>query len=842
MDSRSRARMASCGLRSLAILVAAVALATRLITAYFTSDVLPLPANTEVANPPLANRVLLVVLDGLRYDTALKTQIMPNLRQLAMHGASGLSMTGELTMTVNGVRCIGAGVNPTLSDYLQVRAVTFDNPFAALAARGGRIALVGTGTWQSQFGAYANIAVARDPSMDRAEFVDSVNGADRIYVEQALRIVRRNDWDLVVLHLPGIDMASHRWTAFAEPFRVKARAVDTDLGRLIDAAGSNTTIVITSDHGSGERGHHGSGEPEARRTPIILAGRGIAAGVRLSIRQIDIAATLAILFGLPIPASSEGWVMTSALDAPAAVRDRIVAANRAQLAHYARAYAAARAIPEPAFADDDPHAMSDWLSAVQSGATLVPALWAAVLAITAVLLIVGEWSGLSWRASVVWWILALLGGLAIGSTAPGLAVAGGALAVSLVAFWQEPRARRPRVVATVVGVLAVLESAMAMWRLHYRMVEILVDHVEGRLRTPSEVMAAVLVGVAVAIAARPLRSILRNGPPANGWRWTTLAVLFTLSAVGDVLALPAGIGAGILAALIVADRSHLPGAFILVGVAILAIACERLHALDHAALGVLAPLLCVALAATRARQLGRPALVALAAVATCAAVIRAAGVPPDLYRALLVVCGVGLWVLPICQPGAARVETLGYAALVMLSVFCRPAQVPGLLVIAFAAGVLGRLVARSERDDRAVLWATLFAISVRLGYFALFEHAFSLGKLELWLGFMGNSGGESFGAMIVELKFALAFTVALALVTAELARRVRWRVVGCCGAFLLLRVGHIVLSMTIARGTVHSPHADVAPVFLTLVMLATLVAFAVVLAAVGPRAGDERAV
>jgi len=129
----------------------------------------------------------------------------------------------------------------------------------------------------------------------------------------------------------------------------------------------------------------------------------------------------------------------------------------------------------------------------------------------------------------------------------------------------------------------------------------------------------------------------------------------------------------------------------------------------------------------------------------------------------------------------------------------------------------------------------------RYGYFALFEHAFSLGKLELWLGFMGNSGGERFGAMIVELKFALAFTVALALVTAELTPRVRWRVVGCCGAFLLLRVGHIVLSMTIARGTVHSPHADVAPVFLTLVMLATLVAFAVVLAAVTPRARDERA-
>ncbi len=473
-------------LRSFALVAVAVALAITLVAGYFTSDLLPLPVNTEVANAPLTKRVLLVVLDGLRHDTALETPIMPNLRRLAARGAGGVARTGELTMSELGVRCIGTGVTPTLADFLHLQPVTFDNPLAALAARGGRVALVGSGTWGLQFGAFAAIHFPSDQRMKLAEIYDGVEGPDRIFMEQALGVIGAGDWDLLVVHLPGIDDASHRWTAFSEKFRVKARATDGDLQRLVDAAGPDTTVIVTSDHGTSERGNHGGGEPDARLTPIVLAGPGIAAGVKLSVRQNDIAPTLAVLLGLPIPATSEGRVMLTALAVPDDVRARIAAANQAQLDRYARAYAAARSLTPPRLDGDDPYAFSDWLAGVRSEASLVPALWAGVLAAGAALLLIGGGLPRSRPAIALWSVVGVLAVLGAAEVAPGLAIAAAAVGAVVVLAGLEPGLRRVRPIAWMVVAIAVTEVALAEWRLHYRVAELALDDLERKLHTTSE--------------------------------------------------------------------------------------------------------------------------------------------------------------------------------------------------------------------------------------------------------------------------------------------------------------------------------------------------------------------
>ncbi len=186
--------------------------------------------------------------------------------------------------------------------------------------------------------------------------------------------------------------------------------------------------------------------------------------------------------------------------------------------------------------------------------------------------------------------------------------------------------------------------------------------------------------------------------------------------------------------------------------------------------------------------------------------------------------------LPLAQPCAARAETLGKPALVRVALLCRPAQVPGVLALALAARALGKLATRvtDERGDEpaAILGASLFAVGIRMAFLALFEHAFSFSKLELWLAFVGTENDKVVGAIVIVLKFMLAFVVTLGLVTADLAPRVRWRVIEVCGAFMLLRIAHIVLSMTVARGTVHSPYHEVGPRFLTLVMAVSVALFA----------------
>jgi hypothetical protein len=61
-------------------------------------------------------------------------------------------------------------------------------------------------------------------------------------------------------------------------------------------------------------GGHGGDEPETVSIPLVLAGRGVREGVTGTARQIDVAATIAALTGLPIPGGSEGRVLREALD------------------------------------------------------------------------------------------------------------------------------------------------------------------------------------------------------------------------------------------------------------------------------------------------------------------------------------------------------------------------------------------------------------------------------------------------------------------------------------------------------------------------------------------------
>jgi hypothetical protein len=123
----------------------------------------------------------------------------------------------------------------------------------------------------------------------------------------------------------------------------------------------------------------------------------------------------------------------------------------------------------------------------------------------------------------------------------------------------------------------------------------------------------------------------------------------------------------------------------------------------------------------------------------------------------------------------------------------------------------------------AVLVASLACISVRLGLFALFEGAFRFSQIEVDVGYTGNPGTDHLtGGLLVSLKLVLAYVVPLALVTARMTSAERWRVLAGCVAFTLLRIGHVVLSMTITRGTFYSPYEDTGHLLFLVAMLGSL--------------------
>ncbi|HJZ83569.1 MAG TPA: alkaline phosphatase family protein [Polyangia bacterium] len=775
---------ASILLRAAAAGALALALLRSVLAVYFSAEIVPLPPGDEVAAPRLAERVLLIVIDGLRHDTALESGWMPGLERLGAGGAAGVALAGQVTMTGLGVRTIGTGTSPALADLLldpELPPFEHDSPLARLHARGGRIVFVGNPAWRELFGRH----LARDDSspgtVEILALVDNIYAADALWVRRALRLLERDDWELAIVHLGGVDNASHRFTPFGPAFRHKVGLTDRDIGRLVARAGARTTVIVTSDHGTSARGHHGSAEPEARRTPLVLAGPGIRPGVRLEARQIDLAPTLAVLLGLPLPAPSEGRVLTEALALEPVEESAVRAANARQLARYAHAYAAAHGLQPPAVAPTASglRALSDWIERARSRASVIPPAWAAALALFALGHLVRRRRSASADAA---WALAAAAGLGNlagdGRSLPASALALGAAA--LAAALELRTAPRPRPLAALVGggLLCGVELLVAWWRLHRRAVEIFLADLSRAAPRGLGLLALCAGGLAIVAGALYLRRRLAwwAGP------WAAVGALALLAALQDSLAIPSAICAGALV-LVAALPEH---------------PVRRL------------------VGAARALRPRAPALV-LVAFGAAAVTVRTLGNPPVAYHWLLEAGGAALLITAACQRGPRALETLGLGAALLLAVLSRPAQIPLLAALTVCALVAGRI------ELRWPLFPAVILIALRFGLFALYEGAFELSRLEVWLGYEGNPGTQvAWGASVIGLKFVLAFVLAAALVTARLSAALRRQVLGLAAAFLVLRIGHVILSMTLARGTFYSPYVDAGQLLFTFAMLASL--------------------
>jgi hypothetical protein len=788
-----RARVSS----ALAVAAVAFALIRSIAAVWFTSEVIATPPTSEIAAPALADRVLLVVVDGLRYDTALESGLMPHLQALARDGSAGLSMATQVTMTGLGVRTLGTGTTPALADILlesKLPAVTFDNVFASVRRRGGHVAWLGNPSWKELFGDSIDIDAKIERELDMLARADNVWAADRVIVRRAARLVAKGDWQLAVVHIGGLDNASHRFTPFGAEFQRKARATDDDLARLVAAATSGTAIIITSDHGTSDRGHHGSGETITRRTPLVFTGTAIARHHTLDARQTDVAPTIAALLGLPIPAPSEGQILLDALDAPPATLDALRAANLRQLDRYASAYASAHDL-DPPHLDATPDGMrrlGDWIEDTRERASIVPLVWALALGLIALVL----FGAPTTIAPAIAAVAAAWTGAGDGrSLAPAVIALAAASVAAVFALRDLPRRR----IAVGAIVLVAIEAAMIAWKLNHRFVEMKMHDIYGVFAISDAAFQRAMTAVAGIVAV----VVARRWWPAS--RWSVIAVVVVASALADSLAIPAAIAGGMAAATVGANRRER----IAIAVAALAgIAGFALVDVDSRVFDIAAPL---ALAALGVIVVTDPrSRVTIAVLGVAAVAVRVADNPAIPYRLTLAAIAVAAVVL--------RGEVLGWGGAIALAMLSRSGQLPGLVAWTAFAGLAGRV-----RRDGDLLAPTLIAIGFRFACFALFEGVFEFSHLEVWLAYEGNPGAEvAFGAAIIAIKLALPLVVGLALATTNLAPASRRTVVAWTAAFLCLRIAHIAMSMTVARGTFYSPYLDSGQLVFTYLMLASV--------------------
>lgn len=95
-----------------------------------------------------------------------------------------------------------------------------------------------------------------------------------------------DDTELIFLHLQSPDLAGHRYGFMSSQYLDAVRAVDTQIGRLLDVIDGNAAIadslavVLTADHGgaAGEKGHNSRTTLENYRVPFAAWGAGTAPG------------------------------------------------------------------------------------------------------------------------------------------------------------------------------------------------------------------------------------------------------------------------------------------------------------------------------------------------------------------------------------------------------------------------------------------------------------------------------------------------------------------------------------------------------------------------------------
>jgi hypothetical protein len=260
-------------------------------------------------------RLVFILVDALREDTALDARVMPYLAQLRQRGATATMHSRPPSYSQPAYATLLVGAWPDLNDgpaanleYEDIPTFTQDNLFSAAHRVGLKTALSGYNWFQR---------LVPQEAVDISYYTE---GEDRLADEQvvaaAIPWLQTDAYQLILIHLDQVDYAGHHEGGPRDPrWNEAARRAD-DLIRQI--AGyldlSQDTILVLSDHGQIDAGGHGGDEAVALTEPFVLAGAGIVPGEYGAIGMVDVAPTLAALLGANLPATSQGRPLTEMLE------------------------------------------------------------------------------------------------------------------------------------------------------------------------------------------------------------------------------------------------------------------------------------------------------------------------------------------------------------------------------------------------------------------------------------------------------------------------------------------------------------------------------------------------
>ncbi|MCL7042223.1 hypothetical protein MKW94_028598 [Papaver nudicaule] len=285
---------------------------------------------------PAFDRLILMVVDGLPAEfvlgrddqppTKAMMEAMPYTQSLLSHGKAIGYHAKAAPPTVTMPR-LKAMVSGAIGGFLDVafnfnsQAFRDDNLLGQLYRIGWKMVMLGDETWIKLF-----------PRLfTRHDGVSSFYVKDTIEVDHNVSRhlgaeLTATDWDLLILHYLGLDHVGHTGGRSSILMIPKLKEMDeviqkihTSLDLSQDSSNGRTLLMVVSDHGMTENGNHGGSSYEETDSLALFVGIGsklpdYASATRKTASQVDVAPTLALLFGVPIPKNNIGVLMTEAFD------------------------------------------------------------------------------------------------------------------------------------------------------------------------------------------------------------------------------------------------------------------------------------------------------------------------------------------------------------------------------------------------------------------------------------------------------------------------------------------------------------------------------------------------
>lgn len=282
-------------------------------------ETLPLSEMPIPVEPPTAEHVVIVVIDGLRLDVSRQ---LPAINGLRAQGADRAIQVGQPSFSLPGWTVIGTGAWQEQSGFTTnytTESIPLDTLFTEAKRAGLTMAIVGSTGWGQLYASGVDTLRLKEENAD--EYVNLTGDLqfDQEMADSALDVLQDQP-NLMLIHLLSTDSAGHGWGGTSPEYLQAAQNADSLIARILEAINlSDTAVFVTADHGHIDRGGHGGWEPVVLEIPLVSAGVGIRAGEYPQAQQSAIAPTVAALLGLAIPAHNQGVILFDQLDLPAAV-------------------------------------------------------------------------------------------------------------------------------------------------------------------------------------------------------------------------------------------------------------------------------------------------------------------------------------------------------------------------------------------------------------------------------------------------------------------------------------------------------------------------------------------